>query len=42
MGDGLTLLDNNPAENAIGSFVVGRKSWLFSHTLSGAQASAAI
>lgn len=40
--DGLIPLDNNPAENAIRPFVVGRKNWLFSHTPSGAQASAAI
>jgi transposase len=40
--DGLIPLDNNPAENAILPFVVGRKNWLFSQTLSGAQASAAL
>ena len=40
--DGLIPLDNNPAENAIRPFVIGRKNWLFSHTPSGAQASAAI
>lgn len=40
--DGLIPLDNNPAENAIRPFVVGRKNWLFSHTPSGAHASAAI
>ncbi|CEP35289.1 Integron integrase [Halomonas sp. R57-5] len=42
LDDGLIPLDNNPAENAIRPFVVGRKNWLFSHTPSGAQASAAI
>jgi transposase len=31
---------NNPAENAIRPFVVGRKAWLFSDTPAGAQASA--
>ncbi|SJN14947.1 Mobile element protein [Halomonas citrativorans] len=36
------LLDNNPTENVIQPFVVGRKSWLSSHTPSGAHASAAI
>lgn len=40
--DGLIPLDNNPAENAIRHFVVGRKNWLFSQTPSGAHASAAI
>jgi transposase len=42
LDDGLIPLDNNPAENAIRPYVVGRKNWLFSHTPSGAQASAAI
>ncbi|WP_129142184.1 IS66 family transposase [Modicisalibacter coralii] len=42
LDDGVIPLDNNPAENAIRPFVVGRKNWLFSHTPSGAQASAAI
>ena len=42
LDDGLIPLDNNAAENAIRPFVVGRKNWLFSHTPSGAQASAAI
>jgi transposase len=42
LDDGLIPLDNNPAENAIRPFVIGRKNWLFSHTPSGAQASAAI
>ncbi len=40
--DGRIPLDNNPAENAIRPFVVGRKNWLFSHTTRGAQASATI
>lgn len=35
-------LDNNPAENAIRPFVIGRKNWLFSHTPKGAQASATL
>ena len=42
LDDGVIPLDNNLAENAIRPFVVGRKNWLFSHTPSGAQASAAI
>ena len=33
-------LDNNPAENAIRPFVVGRKNWLFSNSQAGANASA--
>lgn len=42
LDDGRIPLDNNPAENAIRPFVIGRKNWLFSHTPSGAQASATI
>jgi hypothetical protein len=33
-------IDNNPCENAIRPFVVGRKGWLFSDTVGGATASA--
>jgi len=33
-------LDNNPAENAIRPFVLGRKNWLFSSTVAGAKAGA--
>jgi len=33
-------IDNNPAENAIRPFVVGRKAWLFSNSQRGATASA--
>lgn len=33
-------IDNNPAENAIRPFVVGRKNWLFSTSPKGAAASA--
>lgn len=33
-------IDNNPAENAIRPFVVGRKNWLFANTQKGAKASA--
>jgi hypothetical protein len=35
-------LDTNPVENAIRPFVVGRNNWLFSSTVDGAQASAAL
>lgn len=38
--DGRYPIDNNPAENAIRPFVVGRKNWLFSDTVKGAEASA--
>lgn len=33
-------IDNNPAENAIRPFVIGRKNWLFSTSQAGAKASA--
>jgi transposase len=33
-------IDNNPAENAIRPFVIGRKAWLFSASQKGATASA--
>lgn len=35
-------IDNNPAENAIRPFVIGRKNWLFSNTVNGANASATL
>jgi len=35
-------IDNNPAENAIRPFVIGRKNWLFSHSQRGAKASASL
>lgn len=38
--DGRLNIDNNPAENAIRPFVVGRKNWLFSVSVDGAKASA--
>lgn len=40
--DGRCALSNNAAENAIRTFAVGRKNWLFSNTPKGAKASAAI
>ncbi len=38
--DGRLEIDNNGAENAIRPFVVGRKNWLFSHSVKGVKASA--
>ncbi len=38
--DGRLSIDNNPAENAIRPFVIGRKNWLFSATVRGAKSSA--
>ena len=38
--DGRIEISNNRAENAIRPFTVGRKNWLFSDTVGGAQASA--
>lgn len=40
--DGRIPLDNNLAERAIRPFAIGRKNWLFSDTVRGADASAAI
>ena len=40
--DGHIPIDNNPAENAIRPFVVGRKNWLFSFSPNGARASATL
>ena len=36
----MTTLYNNPCENSIRPFVVGRRNWLFSDTVAGANASA--
>ncbi len=38
--DGRLEIDNNGAENAIRPFVIGRKNWLFSHSVKGVNASA--
>ena len=38
--EGRLSIDNNPAENAIRPFVIGRKNWLFSASVKGAEASA--
>jgi len=40
--DGYIPIDNNPAENAIRPFVIGRKAWLFSGSPRGAKASATL
>lgn len=42
MDDGRLAIDNNAVENAIRPFAVGRKNWLFSDSVAGAKASAAI
>lgn len=38
--DGSWPIDNNPCENSIRPFVVGRRNWLFADTVGGANASA--
>lgn len=38
--DGRLSIDNNPVENAIRPFAIGRKNWLFSDSQRGAKASA--
>ena len=40
--DGRCSLSNNPSENSIRPFTVGRKNWLFCDTPGGAQASATV
>jgi hypothetical protein len=40
LDDGRYPSDNNACENAIRPFVIGRKNWLFSDSVAGAQASA--
>jgi transposase len=42
LDDGRLEIDNNMVENAIRPFAVGRKNWLFSDSVAGAKASAAI
>lgn len=42
MEDGRLSIDNNMVENAIRPFAVGRKNWLFSNSVAGVKASAAI
>jgi hypothetical protein len=38
--EGRLNIDNNPVENAIRPFAIGRKNWLFSDSQKGAKASA--
>ncbi|XP_014680377.1 PREDICTED: uncharacterized protein y4jD-like [Priapulus caudatus] len=38
--DGRLNIDNNPVENAIRPFAIGRKNWMFSNSQEGAKASA--
>jgi transposase len=40
LDDGRLSIDNNPVENAIRPFVIGRRNWLFSDTARGAKSSA--
>ncbi|MFT5610123.1 MAG: transposase [Polaribacter sp.] len=40
--DGRLNIDNNPVENAIRPFAVGRKNWMFSNSQAGAKASATL
>ncbi len=40
--DGRCSFSNNPSENSIRPFTVGRKNWLFCDTPGGAQASATV
>lgn len=42
LDDPVIGLDTNPVENAIRPFALGRKAWLFSDTVKGANASAAL
>lgn len=42
LNDGHAAIDNNRAERCIRPFVIGRKNWLFSNSVRGAKASAAI
>lgn len=42
LDDGDLAIDNNRAERAVKSFVIGRKNWLFSKTPKGATASAGL
>ena len=40
LSNGRLSIDNNPVENAIRPFVIGRRNWLFSDTARGAKSSA--
>lgn len=41
LADGICEIDNNPVENSICPFTIGRKNWLFCDTPKEARASAA-
>jgi transposase len=40
--DPILRLDTNPVENAIRPFAIGRKNWMFSDSMAGAESSAAL
>ena len=40
--DGHLSIDNNATERAVRNFAIGRRNWLFSKSIKGAEASAAI
>ena len=42
MDNGKLRIDNNDCERAIKPFVIGRKNWMFSQSVEGAQGSAII
>jgi len=42
VNDGRLNIDNNPVENAIRPFAIGRKNWMFSNSQDGAKSSALI
>ena len=42
LDDGRLNIDNNLTENAIRPFAVGRKNWMFSQSVKGVEASAAL
>lgn len=42
LNDPIIGLDTNPVENAIRPFTIGLKNWMFSDTVKGANASAAL
>ncbi len=42
INDGRLNIDNNPVENAIRPFAIGRKNWMFSNSQDGAKSSALI
>ncbi|SFR90133.1 IS66 C-terminal element, partial [[Clostridium] aminophilum] len=42
LSDGNVPIDNSASERSIRPFTLGRKNWLFSNTIRGAQASAVV